>query len=156
MIFAPQISTEYEILFIQFCSTKYKWRSCTAYTLLLYSCQSMKGSISFPLSTDLLQTSCCTALQFCKTSTTLIILGLIDIISRCYTKPRLLNTTAAFFLICYSVLELNKTKAEFLSAVCIAFHNSASHTKLFYFSEAKPYWQVSGRQGKTHQNFFPP
>lgn len=129
---------------------------CLYSIALLLSEYEGKHLLFFPLSTDLLQTSCCTALQFCKTSTTLIILGLIDIISRCYTKPRLLNTTAAFFLICYSVLQLNKTKAEFLSAVCIAFHNSASHTNLFYFSEAKPYWQVSGRQGKTHQNFFPP
>lgn len=129
---------------------------CLCYIALLPSQYEGKHLLFCPLSTDLLQTYCCTALQFCETSSTLILLGLTGIISRFYTKPRLLNTTAVFFLICYSVLGLNKTKAEFFSAVCIAFRNSASHTNLFYFSEAKPYWLVSGRQGKTHQNFFPP
>lgn len=109
---------------MQFSSTTYKQSSNKAYALLLYPCQSMKGSSSFSLhlSTDL-QTYCYIALKFCKTSTTLIILGLINIISRCYTKPRLLNTTAAFFLIYFSILGLNKTKGEVLSAVCIAIHN---------------------------------
>lgn len=127
------------------------------FALLLYSCQSMKGSTSF---SPHLALTCCNfllyTLQLCKTSTILITLGLIYIISRCYTKPRLLTTTAALFLIYYSILGLKKTKGEFLSAVCIAIHNYASHTNPFYFSDVKPYWQVPGRQGTTHQNFFPP
>lgn len=127
---------------------------CLCYIALLLSEYEGKHLLFSPLSTDLLQTQCCIALQ-CKTSTTLIILGLIDIISRCYSKPKLPNTTAAFFFY-YSMPGINKTKGEFLSAFCIAIHNSASHANPFYFSEVKSYWQVPGRQGTTHQNFFPP
>lgn len=115
MLFAPRIFTEYEILFIQFCSTKYKWRSCTAlcFIALLLSEYEGKHLLFSLLSTDLLQTYCCVAMQFCKISATLIIFGLIDIINRRYTKPRLPNTTATFLLIYYSILGLNKTKGEF-------------------------------------------
>lgn len=157
MLFDPQIFIEYEIFLMQFYSTKYTWRSCTALLYCFTPVRAWREARPFlPTWHWPAATSCSITLQLCKTSTILITLGLIYIISRCYTKPRLLTTTAALFLIYYSILGLKKTKGEFLSAVCIAIHNYASHTNPFYFSDVKPYWQVPGRQGTTHQNFFPP
>lgn len=107
-----------------------------------------------PLPTNLPQTYYPTVLQFCNTSTTLIILGFIHIISKPHNSPRFLNTTVAVFLIRYSTFGLNKTNGNFfVTCQCCSPEQCSPHNAcLFQSIQALPASPKKSR--KNSPNIF--